>query len=196
MIMPPIDVILNAIRKMETPDKAFYKVLSVAEEMCPSKVWGRLGWDSGRDTANALGWLEAEFRKARTFTGVYLGLDTLNMGEGDGMNVDIGFSTKCDVSNLNDEDWTYSLERHGKEHLIQSLYEMKAVYENERKYGPEARDLADYVVFLAYSGIVLGNALSKLKHENPYLVKWGFHDGDMFWLAQKTDAGLTLVPGK
>ena len=189
-----VEVIQSSIKKIEDPHKAFYKILKVAEEVAPSKVRGRLPYDLDKDIVAATKWIEREFNAAGEFTGVYFGLDTLNMNDGSGANVEIAFSQQCRVDVPADDSWLENLEHRGAAHLIRSLYDMQQVYSNEKKYSYEIRSFVEYVVFLGYSGVVLGTALKRINHAGSYLAQWGYHDGDLFCLAQKIGPAVTLIP--
>jgi hypothetical protein len=124
---------------------------------------------------------------------VYLGLDTMNMREGDGHNVGIGGSPKADPW-VTDLEWMYSNAWYGEDHLIRGLCEMHAVYSTQKKL----YSLADYVLFLGYSGIILSAAILKLDpgvRSGPMgrLYAWGFHDGDIFPLCRATAKETTIL---
>ena len=189
-----IQVIQASLKKIEDPHKAFYKILKEVEEIEPGKVWGRLPYDLDKDIAAATQWIEAEFKSAGAFTGIYFGLDTLNMNDGTGTNVEIAFSSQCVVDDLEDDSWLSVLDVRGSSHLIRGLYDMQQVYGNEKKYAYEIRSFVEYVVFLGYSGVVLGAGLKHADHAGSYLAQWGYHDGDLFWLAQKMGSAITLIP--
>ena len=81
-------------------------------------------------------------------------------------------------------DWVFECEWYGEPHLLRSLVGMKQRYEKS-----EVSSEADYLVFLGYSGLVLGEAIVRLRPPEPMLVMWGFHDGDLFRLARATPDG-------
>jgi hypothetical protein len=140
--------------------------------------------DIDRDVAAATDWLASELNdKLSKAPGIYLGLDTLNMGEGDGTNVEIGGSSQCDP--LKEEmDWVFARNlRYGHQHLIRGLYELHSVY--SLPDWEHVFDLFDFVFFLGYSGIVLAEAFDRLSTQRTLLAVWGFHDGDLHLLGRK-----------
>jgi hypothetical protein len=119
--------------------------------------------------------------------GLYLGLDTSNMDDGAGENVEIGGTSRDGVEDA-DGDWLYSLEWYGTRHLIAGLLEMHAIYSHEDWKTHFAA--ADYVLFLGYSGLVLMEAAERVAWRDDTLLVWGFHDGDMFALARASAGGV------
>jgi hypothetical protein len=114
--------------------------------------------------------------------GIYLGLDTLNVRDGRGTNIDFGGTPNCDP-NQDSADWVWEADlEYGKPHLIQGLYRLQDAYRTEP--WREAFQLLDYIFFLGYSGIILCSAFEKLSPPRDLLPAWGFHDGDMFTLGR------------
>ena len=98
-------------------------------------------------------------------------------------NVEIGGTSHCDPSKLT-MDWAFDCEWHGQTHLIEGLRALKHVYDDEQ-WPSDVREFADYMVVLGYSGLVLGAAIARLEVPHDYLAIWGFHDGDLFYLARR-----------
>jgi hypothetical protein len=94
-----------------------------------------------------------------TTTGVYLGLDRLNMDDGCGMNVQIGGSRRPECLTAELQDWLEDDLWDGRDHLIRGLVDMHRVYAREE--GP-VFGFADYALFLGYSGFVLAAAIERL----------------------------------
>src|SRR5436190_3976473 len=109
------------------------------------------------------------------------------MDDGAGKNVEIGGTAREDADDAAG-GWLYSLEWYGKPHLITGLLEMHTTYSHEDWKAHFAA--ADYVLFLAYSGLVLTGAAERIAWRNDTLLVWGFHDGDLLMLARGTRAGL------
>lgn len=196
----PIDDLLAAIREDRAPRDAWGAALDVCRRAAPDAPWGDLPEvDVERDIEDARAWLTAEIARFPRARGIYLGLDTLNMGADDGMNLQIGASMDCDPL-ANAKDW---LEREldiGNEHYIRGLYPLFLVYgqdnwrtRNSSVSGGSHFSFADYAVFLTYSGIVLGHALARLKFGRDILFAWGFHDGDMFLLGRHGTGGFDPI---
>ncbi len=158
----------------------------------PEAPWDSLPTpDMARDIEAATQWLSGELAHRTDVTGVYLGLDTLNMDEGEGRNVEIGMTPECDAGK-DEMDWVYAGNlRYGEGHLINGLYELQREYSGEP--WEEAFSLCDYILFLGYSGIVLSQALMRLPSLSTFLVVWGFHDGDLLALGRKSDSAFTLI---
>lgn len=181
----PIDETRREIRIEENPTKAILKVVDYGRQKLPSKIWNEFeNMNIEKDIQEAQTWLNQNLKKYSDFSGIYLGLDTLNMEEGQGTNLEIGLSKSCDPKIFSDE-WAYECENYGESHLIKGLYEVSDSFNNQEKWTSEERNFTEYLIFLGYSGIVLKEALTNLKIENDYLSLWGFHDGDMFFLTQK-----------
>ncbi len=65
---------------------------------------------------------------------------------------------------------------------------MKAVYSQKR--WKRLHDLAEYTLFLGYSGLILAEALEDVGRDGPFLAAWGFHDGDLFTLGRGDGQGF------
>jgi len=188
----PIDETIAVLRTEMNPVLAFRQIVNYGEQRLPSKIWDEYkNLDIERDIKLATEWMVSSISEFPNSTGIYLGLDTLNMDDGNGTNVEIGFSEDCDPSILNDE-WTYDIENYGEGHLIEGLNEVSDTFINEDKWTDDERSFTEYLIFLGYSGVVLREALKKANINHDYLSNWGFHDGDMFFLIQKK-GGLTII---
>lgn len=145
-----------------------------------------------RDIEAASNWLNASIIELPNTQGIYLGLDTLNMEQGFGSNIEIGLSSSCNPNEITD-DWAYDCENYGNSHLIKGLYEVSDSFNNEGKWTAGERSFAEYLVFLGYSGVILRSALLQLETKNDFLSVWGFHDGDMFFLVQQIGGLKSIV---
>jgi hypothetical protein len=196
----PIDDILTAIRSHSTPSDAWRAVLATCRESAFRAPWDYLpAPDIERDIEAARHWLALQLPGLRDVTGIYLGLDTLNMGGRRGTNVEIGGSASCDPTS-DSQDWICGELKRGSKHLIRGLRELKVEYSKARwKVRDESvaqgsySSFADYTLFLGYSGILLGHAFSRLTPTRPLLAAWGFHDGDLFLLGRMTSSGFDLL---
>jgi hypothetical protein len=83
--------------------------------------------DFNWDIRLAKAWLVTELDKLPDATGIYLGLDTLNMKNGKGMNVGIGGTADCDPTE-DSSDWLESKLTYGNDHLVRGLLEFKQEY--------------------------------------------------------------------
>ena len=181
----PIDEIREIIRIENDPKLAIKKIIEVCRNKIPSSIWAEFeGMKIEQDILDAEKWLKESFDEFPEFKGIYFGLDTLNMGSGNGSNIEIGLSKSCDPKILSDE-WTFNCEFYGKNHLIKGLHEISSSFLEKNKWNSEVRAVAEYVIFLGYSGIILRDSIKKLNISTDYLSIWGFHDGDMFFLSQR-----------
>lgn len=159
----------------------------------PSPLWKSLPTpDLTTDVKRAGDWLRKQRQACpiQNITGIYLGLDTLNMGGFGGFNLEIALTPQCDPSS-NASAWIYDCPWRGTHHLIKGLRLLAREY--SKPAFREAFSFADYALFLGYSGIVLAHALPALTEASPLLAAWGFHDGDMFLLARTNRAGVTRL---
>lgn len=191
-----IDELLAILRAHQDPDAAWDATLALCQRAQPSELWAQLPPPSfGRDIQRAIDWLDREIPGLKGRQGLYLGLDTLNMRNGEGQNVELVGSDRCDPSQ-SQVDWIYEGLDYGANHLILGLVEMHQAYSHPdwktRHPGDRTSPsrVADYMIFLSYSGLVLGHALARMRHEGPLLAAWGFHDGDMFALGRRTPSGF------
>jgi hypothetical protein len=192
---PDPDMILACLRRHKVFTKAWNAVLRVCRRTAPDAPWQDLPVpDFEADIGSATEWLDAQLRRMPKATGIYLGLDTLNMRDGAGTNVEIGGTSNCDPSQ-DTQEWTAQDLKYGDRHLIKSLVSMSAAYASPtwRRGDHDYFDFADYVLFLALSGIVLGQALQRLNPGRALLSVWGFHDGDTFLLGRNMPVGFTAL---
>jgi hypothetical protein len=186
-----IDGILSLVRHAKDPKAGCSELIAICSKNARASLWKLLpAVDVFRDIEEAARWLGQELRERNTTTGIYLGLDTLNMDKGRGTNVEIGGSPEA-IPSENDLEWMYRCRWYGRKHLIRGLLELHETYSKEK---PELFSYADYVLFLGYSGLTLAAAIESLKpsirtgHKGR-LFAWGFHDGDLFPLLRATSRG-------
>jgi len=160
----------------------------------PSAVWDKIRMpDVEADVLLAGAWLKESIFEFRP-SGVYLGLDTLNEHQGNGKNIEIGMTIAADPTTLN-MDWAYHLEQRGESYLIEGMYEVHKAYQ---KLGLDYHtgNLGDYLFFFGYSGIVLAAALERIAVNWDCLFIWGFHDGDLVYLARSSPKGITRLAAR
>jgi hypothetical protein len=184
----PFEEILAVVRQPLEPAAAFELLRQIGEAHLPSPVWRTIETpDIEADIEAARAWLHNALDVSRP-TGVYLGLDTLNEDDGAGSNVEIGMTSQADPVPLAME-WAWNCEQHGGDHLIRGMYEVHKAYEDSGLEDPDSL-LADYLFFFGYSGIVLAAALERVPVRWNALFVWGFHDGDIAFLARSSPAGI------
>lgn len=189
----PLDETMTILRKELNPQIAFKKIVDLGKEKFPSPIWNEYNEIYiDRDIKEASRWIEKSIQYHPNSKGFYFGLDTLNMDNGKGTNIEIGLSKGCNPNEFSD-DWTYDCESFGKSHLIRGLFEFSDTFLNKDKWSCDERRFTEYLIFLGYSGVILREALNNLKTENNFLSTWGFHDGDMFFLMQKIGEVRAIV---
>lgn len=191
----PFDKLLSELENQKDPDKAFSNIVGFGNDALPSKIWETFkDVKLEKDIQEATNWIQSTIDEFPEAKGIYLGLDTLNMDNGKGTNVEIGLSDDCDPHVFSDE-WTYECENYGDSHLIGSLYSVSDSFSNEKKWSNDETSFAEYLIFLGYSGVVLREALLKVKIKNDFISIWGFHDGDMFYLVNKIGEKRNIITG-
>ncbi len=192
----PLQKTMEVLKSEPDPEAAFQKILSFGNKSLPSSIWIHYEkMNLSTDIQEAQAWIQQSLDRHPQTSGIYLGLDTLNMNEGTGTNIEIGLSISCNPNELVD-DWAYVCEHYGESHLIKGLFEVSHTFSNEQKWNREERSFAEYLIFLAYSGVVLREALFSIESDINFLSMWGFHDGDMFYLVQKMNEIKEVVAGK
>jgi len=175
----PFEEIRNEITLQANPELAFKNILRASKKNCPTLDWDQFSANyMDIDISAASKWIIKSLKNAPEVSGIYLGLDTLNMEDGKGSNVEIGMNSSCDPTKIS-IDWAFDCDTYGDRHLIKGLYSFFANFtgsDDENKY------LAEYIIFLAYSGLVLREALLKANNQRDFISCWGFHDGDLFLL--------------
>jgi len=124
-------------------------------------------------------------------TGVYLGLDTLNENRGEGKNVEIGMTRDANPEELI-MDWAYRLPERGENHLIEGMYKAHRAYQKSGLEYPSSI-LANYLLFFGYGGLVLASAIQRIPVNWDCLFIWGFHDGDLGYLARSSPSGVERI---
>lgn len=188
--MYPHADLLALVQNSPNATEGWARLLELCERHWPSQLWGRLaGVKTDADVDAAALWLSAQISSSPDPShpcALYLGLDTLNMQDGDGTNVEVAGSSKFDPDDKS-MAWLDRFEWRGRSHLIRGLMTMEAVYrQNEwaALFGT-----ADYVLFLVYSGLVLSEAASRIRWPANSILVWGFHDGDLFTLGRTDSVG-------
>lgn len=185
------DYIFAIIRNGGDLRAAFDSLREIAKARLPSVPWEKIRTpDVEADVCLAAAWLKENLTEFQP-NGVYLGLDTLNENDGDGKNVEIGM-TRAANTNVLEMDWAYRLEKYGEDHLIQGMYE---THESYRRFDFEfdGAVLVDYLFFFGYSGLVLASAIERTLVNWDCLFIWGFHDGDLAYLAKASCHGVTRL---
>ena len=189
----PIDKTLQILRKEPNSQDAFRKIISLGKDTLPSSIWDEFNnMDIARDVNDAKNWLLNQLVIFPNYNGIYLGLDTLNMEEGEGTNLELGLSNSCNPK-IFDAEWSYECQFYGDSHLIKSLSDVSDSFANDSKWTSEEQSFTEYLIFLGYSGVILKEALLSLNLPNDYLSIWGFHDGDMFFLIQRYESQNHIV---
>jgi hypothetical protein len=183
-----VDTVLEVIRSARGL-KGWKELLATFANIHPSSLWTSLPRPQiARDSKRAAQWLRSQATQVvtsfpkRDGYGILLTLDTLNMDNGAGHNVTVGFRQKCNLKRPDLEWVNDAIYGYPADHLIESLVPMKRMF---RRRKSETRGFADYWLFLSYSGLVLLNALERAALPGNFLAVWGFHDGDLFVLARQ-----------
>lgn len=186
-----IDKTLLLLKSKKSPTAKWEGLLRICKSSEKSGLWDELP-EPGieKDIAAASKWLALELGKMPKANGVCLGLDTLNMVGRGGFNVGISSCSKGEVSER-DLGWVYSCSKRGKPHLIKSMLAFWRVYTSSRWEAVASH--ADYLLPLAYSGLVLSEAIAALPLSRHLHFAWGFHDGDLLFLGKIVDGSLIRV---
>lgn len=189
----PFDEIRNEIALQANPKLAFNDILQATKKNCPALDWDQFSVNyMDEDINEAVEWIKKALKKRPQAKGIYLGLDTLNMKDGRGSNVEIGMNANCDPAEIS-TDYAFHCDTYGDRHLIKGLYTFFANF-----VGPDddSSALAEYVIFLGYSGVVLREALLKADIKSDFISCWGFHDGDLFLLMNSIAQKITFLANK
>lgn len=187
----PTDELLELVRTAPSAAAGWPRVLAFCRECWPEGAWQDLpDVATARDVAAAAAWLttvRAAPDVPSPLRGLYLGLDTLNMDDPGGKNVEIGGTATVNPAD-DGREWLYALEWYGPPHLIESLRDLQDVYMEWPS--DDLQMTADYVLFLTYSGLVLAEAAAQVTWRDDTVVVWGFHDGDLYTLGQGRPTGF------
>lgn len=186
----PFAELFSVVRDAQNASLGWKQLFELCDRHWPSPLWGEFKDVSPEeDVRAATAWLTEQSSSAISaqVNGFYLGLDTLNMDDGDGANIEIGGAKGANADDRAMR-WLENLSWRGDAHLIEGLLSMQKVYEQ-----PKWRSLfsvADYVLFLAYSALILSDAATKVVWPTDAVLAWGFHDGDLFILGRTGPAGF------
>jgi len=168
------------------------QLVDICRQVHPDCPWADLPPpDVQSDLHDTWQWLQKEVAEQPDASGLYLGLDTLNMGDGKGMNIDFGATSECDPASYS-PDWVWDVTlSYGSHHLIRGLVGLQAIY--ARPIWRDAFGLCDYVFFLGYSGMILTQVFESFTLPRTFMPVWGFHDGDMFTLGRYHNGSFTRL---
>jgi hypothetical protein len=187
----PFNDILAVVRHPGELKSAFAALREIGKSRLASEVWDKIPTpEVEADVLLAGVWLKENFFEYQP-SGVYLGLNTLNENGGRGKNIEIGMKRAVNPLKL-EMEWVYRLPQRGQDHLIKGMYGIHVAYQ---KFGLKypASLLADYLFFFGYSGLVLASAIERIKIDWDCLFIWGFHDGDLAYLARSSPKGVTRM---
>jgi hypothetical protein len=191
----PINEVLSQINQEPDPNIAFQRIINIGKDKLPSSIWDTFRtMNIETDILSAKNWIQKNLKTLPGATGIYLGLDTLNMDNGLGSNAEIGLSSKCNPGEFT-QDWAYDCDYYGESHLLKGLFLVSDAFINEEKWTSDERSFAEYLIFLGYSGVVFREALLNVETKNDFLSIWGFHDGDMFFLVNRLLGNRTVIAG-
>lgn len=186
----PIEKLLSIIRNQLDSQKAWEQVLDLCNAEQASNLWASLPRvDLDRDIAATKAWFDSFLSRTQAPIRVYLGLDTLNMHDGKGSNIEIGWI--AGDTNQNGTEWAYGELTYGDPFLISSLASLQNIY-SLPQYDNDF-SLAEYILFLGYSGLVVREALISYAPNLSMLFAWGFHDGDLFLLGRTENNKLQML---
>lgn len=187
--MLPFEPVLKQIDHQPDPRLAFAAVLRETK-----KQYSQLDIDRFTDSylnddiAAAKKWLQARLDKYPATRGIYLGLDTLNMENGKGHNLECALCEDCNPQELN-TGFAFECDHYDR-HLIKGLSHF---FPDDDE---DIHMMISYMIFLSYSGVVLREALLAVETQNDFIACWGFHDGDLLLLMNKIGNERTLLAGK
>lgn len=187
----PLNDILSIVRQPGELKTAFDALRELGRSLHPSEAWDKIRTPAVEpDVLLAGAWLNESITEYKPF-GVYLGLDTLNENHGNGKNVGIGMTRAADPHKL-EMQWVYQLPQRGEDHLIEGMYKTHRTYQ-KFGFGYPVGLLPDYLFFFGYSGLVFASALERIKINWDCLFVWGFHDGDLAYLARSSATGVARL---
>lgn len=180
----PIEELFDILRTSNGKADPWQEIIQLCRQAAPSDFWAIIpNVEVERDVEYLIEEILPACMKDSP-KGIYFGLDTLNMQEEDAFNIEIGISHEEECSNADpDVAWVYSdLDILGQ-FLLPGIKKLNDAYAT-----PQWKDVfsfCDYVLPLAYSGLVLTLALSRINSNAVFAVAWGFHDGDLFLLGTR-----------
>jgi hypothetical protein len=186
----PVDEIKDWIKSENNPENYWTKVIDQSKKLYGTDIWEHFrGMPLKQDISEFSSAIQEYVNQFPDSSGIYFGLDTLNMDNGNGSNVEIGLSNECDPRTFSDE-WTFECDHYGN-YLIKGLFQVSESFQDPN-YSGDITSAAEYIIFLAYSGIILREGLNRLD-KNDFQSIWGFHDGDMFFLMNCIDGKKSII---
>ncbi len=150
-------------------------------------------------------WLREQLRDADEFLnevdeqstrGVIVWLDPQALDDGESWCVEIGASSECDPS-IDSMDWVETCPWTGDLYLPEGLRLGQRLWTKVAERNK--RDATEYVCFLFYTALLLAHAAERLDRQGPWLLAWGFQDGDQGLLWRHSPAGgqrLMMLAGE
>ncbi len=194
----PFDQLLSTLTTSADAASGWSACCDALDGAAPSTIWADLRkLDAARDVAACAGWLAEQLADAAEFLhevdagaprGVAVWLDPQALADDEGWCLEIGATSECDPAE-DTLDWTERCPWVGDFHLVDGLVEAERAWLMPRN--ADVRDLAEYASFLFYGGLILRHALTGAGLGGPWLVAWGFVEGDQGLLARGDGADVT-----
>lgn len=187
-----IDQTLALVRGHTDSSSYWTQLVDICRRIHPGCPWADLPMpDVQSDLHSTWQWLHQEVAEQPDGIGLYLGLDTLNMRDGNGMNIDFGTTSQCDPAS-DSPDWVWNVTiSYGSHHLMRGLVGPQSTY--SRPAWRDAFTLCEYVFSLGYSGMILTQVFESFTLPRTLMPVWGFHDGDMFTLGRYHNGTFTKL---
>jgi hypothetical protein len=178
-----IEEVRAVVRAGGDESAAFGALREIWLKHLPRRKWGKIQLPAlfHTDVLEASKWINDVVLPYRP-SNVYVALDTLNEQDGQGKNVATGMTRAVDP-NAAVDNWDPSWEGPRERHLVWGLFELHQRY---LKWGLEypASVLADYVMFMGYSGLVYVAAIERSSLKLDCRFVWGFGEGGPYPLVR------------
>ena len=194
-----VATLFSIIRAPGTAKSNFLNALPWFNKYQPSSLWSEISPLSiERDVLLTKSWIIDQFNAPKfprtTITGVYFGLDTLNMRNGQGKNIEIGGSTLFNHQQPSN-DWPFHNSWYGEETLVKGLFEIAELVKEEDS---DLVWFSDFYVWMTYTGLILieifetTNPNTLLTGAPARNIIFGHHDGDLCSLGTLFPSGFKI----
>lgn len=192
-------VVLKALEEMRAvvrtggdENAAFDALRAIGQNHLPQRKWGKIRFPPlfQTDVLEAVKWINDVVLQHRP-TNVYLALDALNEQDGQGKNVATGMTRAVDPD-AELRGWDPSWEGPSEHHLMWGLFELHQQYLAWDLRYP-ANVLADYILFMGYSGLVYAAAIERSQCNFDCRFVWGFGEDAPFPLVRVSPSGMVRL---
>ena len=183
----PGDKFIKSLMKFKDPKFELERVMNEFYKKTNHKIFLKKWKYYNDDIATMASDIAEVLNMDKKINGVLFFFDILN--NENGYNVTVNISKDADFTGASGK-WVYNSTLAGGI-LIE---EFTHINEDLSKYSDDVRMYLDYTVQIIYGGLVIVSALKISPCDRDLIIGFGFHDGDVFYLAKIEKGEIIINP--